>query len=77
MVTKVSTHRPNPTLDRHIEENRAEVARFRAEHGDPAEALDAFIRATFNREALIETYEEYLNGYRGSPEPDDDPGSDG
>ena len=64
-------------MDRHIEEHRAEVARFRAERGDPAEALDAFIRATFNREALIEAYEEYLNGDRGSPEPDDDPGPNG
>lgn len=77
MNTKVSMHRPNPTLDRHIEEARAEAARFRAEHGDPVEALHAFIRETFDREALIETYEEYLNGDRGLPEPDDDPGSDG
>lgn len=77
MAVKNPTHLPNPTLDRHIEENRAEVARFRAEHGDPAEALRAFIRETFDREAVIEAYEEYLNEGHGTPEPDDNRGRDG
>lgn len=77
MAVKDQTHLHNPTLDRHIEESRAEVARFRAEHGDPAAALDAFIRATFNREVVIEAYEEYLNEGHGTPEPDDDLGPDG
>jgi len=77
MVVKAPTHRHNPTLDRHIEENRVEAARFRAEHGDPAEALSSFIRETFNREAVIEAYEEYLNEGHGTPEPDDDLGPDG
>ena len=60
MVTKPQASRVSPSLERRIEGNRAEVARFRAEHGDPAEALDRFIRETFSEEALIDAYEEYL-----------------
>ena len=77
MAAKVAKP-PEPTaIERRLQEHQAEIARLRAEFGDPAEALDAFIRETFNREAIIETYEEYLNEGHGSPEPNEDLGPDG
>ena len=65
MATTVSTRQRNPTLERHIKEHRAEVARFRADHGDPIAAFRSFVRKTFTPEALNGAYEEYLNGGRG------------
>jgi hypothetical protein len=62
VATKALTARPLPSLEQRIAAHKEEVARFRAEHGDPAEALDAFIRETFDRGALIRTYEEYMAG---------------
>ncbi len=40
-------------LERRIEEHKAEVARLRAEIGDPREALSAFVRAHFTLEAFL------------------------
>lgn len=40
-------------LQQRIEEHKAEVVRLRAELGDPQAALDAFIRETFDVEALL------------------------
>lgn len=47
-------------LERHIAEAQAERERLRAELGDPEEAWRQFVRETFDRDALIVTYEEYL-----------------
>lgn len=77
MAAKVAKP-PEPTaIERRLQEHQAEVARLRAEFGDPAEALDAFIRENFTREAVIEAYEEYLSGKHGLPEPVDDTRPDG
>jgi predicted nucleic acid-binding protein len=51
-ATKTAPH-PNSRLERRIEEHKAEVVRLRAELGDPQAALDAFIRETFDVEALL------------------------
>ncbi len=51
-----ATH-PTPAvserLERRIEEHKAEVARLRAELGDPQEAFSAFIREHFDLESLL------------------------
>ena len=60
MTIELTTRGPSPTLLRRLEERRAEIARFRAQHGDPGAALHAFMRETFDEAALIEAYEEYL-----------------
>lgn len=39
-------------LDRRLAEHREEVARLREQLGDPEEALSAFIREHFDRDAL-------------------------
>ncbi len=44
---------PSERLERRIEEHRAEVARLRAELGDPREALSAFVRSHFDLEAFL------------------------
>jgi hypothetical protein len=41
-----------PTMRRRIGELRAEASRLRAELGEPDEALSAFVRAHFDRDAL-------------------------
>lgn len=40
-------------LERRIAEHKSEVARLRAELGDPREALSAFVRSHFTLEALL------------------------
>src|SRR5687768_10213421 len=53
-----------------IEEYREEIARWREQHGDPAEALGAFLRDRFGAEALLESYWEYKpnkTSWRGVP----------
>lgn len=40
-------------LERRIKEHKAEVARLRAELGDPQEAFSAFVRSHFTLEALL------------------------
>ena len=52
MVVKHSTPGLPPALQRRIAEHRAEVARLRAELGDPEEALSAFVREHLDRDAL-------------------------
>jgi hypothetical protein len=51
-ATKTAPPR-NERLERRIEEHKAEVARLRAELGDPREALFAFVRSHF-------TFEDFL-----------------
>lgn len=53
-----------PQLAARVEAHRAYLARLRQEQSDPLEALSAFIRKTFDRDALLATYEEYRNGGR-------------
>jgi hypothetical protein len=43
----------NERLEQRIQEHRVEVARWREQNGDPAEALDRFIRERFDIRALI------------------------
>ena len=62
MDAKTAEARLAPGVAELIEAHRADIPRLRAEFGDPAEALDAFIRETFDRDALIRTYEEYMAG---------------
>lgn len=52
-------------LQRPIDEHRTEVARLRAEFGDPVEGPAAFVREHFDEAALTETVREVLEG-RGS-----------
>ncbi|MGH2530662.1 MAG: hypothetical protein ACRDJW_00020 [Thermomicrobiales bacterium] len=70
MVTKRQPQ-PEPTydeqvaiaranLDRHIAEVQAERQRALAAGIDPEAELDAWVRRNFSREALEETYREYL-----------------
>lgn len=40
-------------LVRGMAEHRERIARFEAERGDPAEALDKFVRETFDRNSLL------------------------
>ena len=60
MAVKSERLSPAEHLERRIAENRAEAERWRAEHGDPAEAMGRFLLERFGLEALQETYEEYL-----------------
>lgn len=60
MATTSQAAPPLPSLDERIAAHKVAVARFRAEHGDPAEALHNFMREAFDEEALIQTYLEYL-----------------
>lgn len=39
--------------EQRIKEHKEEVARLREEFGDPAEALDRFVRATFDLRAFF------------------------
>lgn len=67
---------PRPaSLERALALHREEAARLREELGDPGEALSAFVRATFDREALEEVYDELLRG--GSFWADDEAELDG
>lgn len=54
---RVTTARAN--LRRHLADHRQEMARFRAEHSDPAAALDAFVSETFDRDSLLATWREW------------------
>ena len=60
MAIKSERLSPAEHLERRIAENRAEAERWRAEHGDPAAALGAYLVERFGIEAILETYEEYL-----------------
>jgi hypothetical protein len=61
-------------LERHIAEHHREVARLRAEFGDPDNAWRRFVRETFDRDALIATYEEYAADPAGWLDQDPDAG---
>lgn len=58
----VETERLSPAqhLAQRIAALDAEVERIRAEDGDPAEALGAYMRTRFGVAAVMESYEEYL-----------------
>jgi hypothetical protein len=72
MTVHLERNTLSPTLQRRIELHRAEVARLRAEQGDPAAALARFMRETFSEEALAETYAEYVRAGHGWMDRDDD-----
>jgi hypothetical protein len=46
-------------LDRHVQEVLKASAEWRAEHGEPAEALYALLRELFDRNSPIETWREW------------------
>ena len=71
MATKPADARFSPALADLIEEHRAEVARLRAEFGDPEEALSAFVREHFDPDALVLAYESMLR-YPGTWTDDED-----
>lgn len=50
-----------PTMRRRIGELRAEASRLRAELGEPEEALSAFVRAHFDRDALAAALQDELD----------------
>ena len=60
MTVQLSRRIPSPVLLRRIEEQRAAIARFREQHGDPDELLRRFMRETFEPDALVATYADYL-----------------
>lgn len=55
----MSTTAPTPAelkrawLEERIKQHKAEVARWRAEHGDQDEALNRWVQENFTREALL------------------------
>ncbi len=66
---------PSEMLDRHISEVRAEMVRFREEHGNPEEPMRKFMRETFDPEALEQTYREHRR-YKGLDLDDEDNADD-
>ncbi len=60
MVTTARPISADEHLERRIAQNLAEAERWRAEHGDPAAAMGAFLRDWIGLEALEATYREYL-----------------
>ena len=50
-----------PQLAARVEAHHAYLANRRREQPDPLEALDEFVRNTFDRDALLATYEEFRN----------------
>jgi hypothetical protein len=76
----VAEHKPLPELtyeeqialaranfERNQEAHRKWVAEWIAENGDPAEALHAFVRETFDKDALLQAWKEW-RAEQGKPE---------
>jgi hypothetical protein len=61
MGTKTAAAGLAPAVAELIEAHRANVPRLRAEFGDPEEALSAFVREHFDRDALMAAYEAMLH----------------
>ena len=61
MVAQPEPLSPREHLDRRIAALDAEVEQIRAEYGDPAEALGRYLVERLGIEALMETYQEYLD----------------
>ncbi len=59
MATETRAVSPAEHLERRIQENLEWAARWRAENGDPGEAMGAFLREWIGLEALEATYDEY------------------
>lgn len=61
MATEASAPALTPAehLDRHIREHLERAEQWRAENGDPSEAMGAFLRERIGLKALQETYDEY------------------
>jgi hypothetical protein len=77
MTIQLERNTPSPTLQRRIALHRAEVARMRAERGDPAAALARFMRDTFSEEALAETYADYVRAGHAWMDPENNASKDG
>lgn len=71
MTVSANEQTLTPQLAARIEAHRAFLAKRRQEQPDPLEALDDFIRKTFDRDSLLATYEEYRAGSRSDVEVDD------
>ncbi|MBA2277850.1 MAG: hypothetical protein H0W06_08805 [Chloroflexia bacterium] len=46
----------SPAVEELLRRNREEAARFREQHGDPREALDRFVRETYDYDTLLHVY---------------------
>lgn len=60
MVAKPAASPESPPIEARIAAHREEMARYRADEGDPEEALRGWVRTVFDRDALIQTYDEYM-----------------
>ncbi len=60
----------SPAVEELLRRNREEAARFRAEHGDPREALSKFVRETYDLDLLAQTLHDMIE--RGSGWDEDD-----
>ncbi len=67
----------SPSLAQRIAEARATMEHQRLAGTDPEAAWQAFVRATFDRTALSEAYQDYLDGRRDADAPDDATRDDG
>ena len=74
MASTVATAPPSQAerLAQRIKEHKEEVARLRAEIGDPAEALDTFIRERFDIQAIFANRRPGPEGYWTLLEEEDD-----
>jgi hypothetical protein len=71
MGTKTAEAGLAPAVAELIAAHRANLPRLRAELGDPDEALSAFVREHFDRDALAAAYEAMLR-YPGAWAEDED-----
>lgn len=62
MATPATKQTISPHLQRILDEHRKEAARLREKLGDPDEALSAFVREHFDREALEEAIRGFQEG---------------
>jgi hypothetical protein len=61
------------SLAKVLSAHREEATRLRKELGDPEEALSAFVRSTFDRDALESAYQDLWEGGSFWAEDDDAP----
>ena len=61
MASNATVLSPREHLERRIATNLEEAERWRAEHGDPAEALGRYLVERYGIEAIMETYQEFLD----------------
>lgn len=62
MTRSTTKTRHSPELARLLARHRREAERLRREFGDPEEALSAFVRETFDQEALEIVFNDMMAG---------------